>query len=482
MDILNSGNIQVEAAVDEIVLALSMPGAKGKGRMFVASSDADAAVRAAGVREMVQALSAGTADDEDAIRETLLTRIADPSPAVLEALYVSPAVLLHENVDPFPAILSALQSTEDLPKAALKSHLSFVAAHGKPENVERAFWPWLLRKKRAEMVWEILATGKKDGLGLLSGCAAVATASGEEDKIVNVTKRIAENVLAAPALEPQLEFLFQMAQEEEQHSALLALLVLRALLLQMTGEHQLALAARTVEACATLVAPQDWPSEFDEYIAESALFHAVSAKPSKASTIQRALASLLSIVSSIPSPSAPTATLDWFAPPSTHRYVDIARNLYAIPSPSLRAAVLRARGGAALLFLFGVVLHDSAKVAALKHAEAFISASVTGNNLKWDVQIVLPALLVALGDADQAVRRAAAEAIPPHGGRDPKAVYGYDETRVSTFLGSQRPRPVSQHGELRPKILRRGGTQKTRLTELNQNSVTPQVLDRILAR
>ncbi|KZV82030.1 hypothetical protein EXIGLDRAFT_357244 [Exidia glandulosa HHB12029] len=53
-----------EAAVDEIVLALSMPGAKGKGRMFVASSDADAAVRAAGVREMVQALSAGTADDE----------------------------------------------------------------------------------------------------------------------------------------------------------------------------------------------------------------------------------------------------------------------------------------------------------------------------------------------------------------------------------------------------------------------------------
>lgn len=119
--------------------------------------------------------------------------------------------------------------------------------------------------------------------------------------------------------------------------------------------------------------------------------------------------------------------MDWFAPAQTH--VDRVRSVYAIPAPALRALVLRARGADALLFLFGVVLHDprpAVRAAALRHVGAFVNASADGEQMKWDVQIVLPALLLALGDDDQAVRRAAVGAVPPVGGRDPKAVYGYD--------------------------------------------------------
>ena len=128
---------------------------------------------------------------------------------------------------------------------------------------------------------------------------------------------------------------------------------------------------------------------------------------------------------------------DWFSPivnspqDQTTKFINIQRRAFAVPSVALRATVATRLAGEALLFFIGVSLTTPMahiRIAALKHARAFIAASTHegGKQLRWDLQLILPGIIVALSDPDPRVRLAAAEAIPPVGGSDPKAVYGYD--------------------------------------------------------
>lgn len=435
-----------DSVVDEIVVSASMPGMKGHGRMYVAANDADAGVRAAGVLELLQSVAAGTVDDEDSIRGTLLERIADPSTEVVAALYADSTTLQRviPHTELVAAIASALKTSQDIARALLRSHLEFVAAHGSADEVARVFWPWLLmsgpRKKRAAVAWEVLSAAPSKNLGLFQGCAPLATAEVGEDveytKNGGVAKRIAENILAAPALEPQVDFVLGMIVVEDSHSSLLALLVLRALLAQLRGEHLSAVAPRVLNALRPHMHAHDWPkaaTEFTEFVAEGALLRAVANKPNKPYTLQRGLAAVTILLASVPVGSS----VDWFGSSLP------ARAVYAVPSPAVRSEVLRARGPDALLFLVGIVLNETdvgVRVAALRHAGAFIQAATQGEDLQWDLQAILPALVIALGDPEQSVRRAAAEALPPAGGRDPKLVYGYDivyglRTELVQYLG-----------------------------------------------
>ncbi|EJD43874.1 hypothetical protein AURDEDRAFT_185221 [Auricularia subglabra TFB-10046 SS5] len=420
-----------DAVVDEIVVSASMPGIKGHGRMYVAANDADAGVRAAGVRELLQSVANSTVEDEESVRGTLLERIADPAAEVVAALYAESSTLqrLISHADLVAAIASALRTGQELARPVLRSHLEYLAENGTEDEVARVFWPWLLisgpRKKRATIAWEVLSAASAKNIGLFQGCAALATAEASEDEYTKngtVAKRIAENILTAPALEPQVNFVLELAAVEESHSSLLALLVLRALLAQLRGEHLAAIAPRVLDALRSRMYAHDWPkaaAEFTAFVAEAALLRAVANKPNKPNTLQRALAAVAILLAATPVASH----TDWFGASLP------ARGVYAVASPAVRSEVLRARGPDALLFLVGVVLNETdvgVRVAALRHAGAFVKAATQGEDLQWDVQAVLPALVIALGDQEQSVRRAAAEALPPTGGRDPKLVYGYD--------------------------------------------------------
>jgi U3 small nucleolar RNA-associated protein 10 len=156
-------------------------------------------------------------------------------------------------------------------------------------------------------------------------------------------------------------------------------------------------------------------------------------KTTKSLTLQRVHAAIFSLLPTLPAPQN-AAPIDWFSTPSsttqTERYVALTRGLYALPAPALRKTTLAARAGDALLFLMGVAqthTRSDVRITALRHAGAFMRASAeTGGHMLWDVQVVLPAFLVALADPDGRVRLAALEALPPAGEKDLKAVYGYD--------------------------------------------------------
>lgn len=86
--------------------------------------------------------------------------------------------------------------------------------------------------------------------------------------------------------------------------------------------------------------------------------------------------------------------------------------LSVIPASLLRAQFIRLADDA-LAFLVGVWLSEEdarLRRTALSHAFAFIAAHETTENT-IDFQTVLPALLVALGDSDRAVRHQASECV-----------------------------------------------------------------------
>ncbi|KAH7099410.1 armadillo-type protein [Auriculariales sp. MPI-PUGE-AT-0066] len=463
------------------------------------TDDADAEVRVAAVRELINSIESGATEGA---RTALLARVTDPNVDVVAALYRSPdallkAVPLRELI---AAIAAALDMPEEIPRSALRAHLAFVGAHGTAEDVSRVFWRWALitgsRKKRTAVAWEVLSESSPDKLGLFKGCAVLET---DDDAQRNgaIAKRIAENIIAAPSLEPHLDFLFEMFHHTDSHSRLLASLVLRALLQNLKDSHRLDLAARL---CDTPVNCEDWPTDaaaFHEYIGEAAQLKAVAGKPSKAGTTNRMHAALFALLldSSLPSGSH----ADWFAPPkpesSEHvdKYITLMRAVYAVPSAALRALLLKTLGGEALLFLAGVSMTTptaSTRLAALKHASAFVAASAEADGqLRWDLQVVLPAVLAALVDEDVRVRTAASEVLPPAGGHDPKAVYGYDDVYgsktelvqyldwddVTKFLGALHIQKVSlaQDASLLPYFLQhalgRAKTDAKRDTQYKQH-------------
>jgi len=168
----------------------------------MATDDAEAEVRIAGIRELLASIESGAVDNEEEARFALVARVSDASAEVLDALYASPTVLL--SIVPLATFVSAIIETieraeiagQELPRAVLRYHLNFVGQYGTAADVRLVFWRWILlagsRKKRATLAWDVLADVKKERLELFQGCAGLALDK-NDDGVRNllIAKRIA---------------------------------------------------------------------------------------------------------------------------------------------------------------------------------------------------------------------------------------------------------------------------------------------------
>ncbi|KDQ16943.1 hypothetical protein BOTBODRAFT_144298 [Botryobasidium botryosum FD-172 SS1] len=486
---------EVRGMLERFVLSLSLGivTADGdmdmeEGDMVMAANSADAGTRAVGVRQILQSL-AGEEDidiTEDPVfasmHDILLSRIYDPSETVIEALYSDPATLLRilKPAELVGAVAVAVKAGS-VSRGVLKMHFDFVAqvlASGSTqisvselgrlgENVfESVFVPFLLwtkpRKKTAALAWAAIEGAQSDlkgAFGLIKRCVELVndlikgnseSADGASDVSgmptlnLALADKIAENIIVSDNFAQHSAYFLRHLKDENAHTRLLAHLVVRALLSRLTGEHQIDVACKLLEAIGlknldALSGVVGESESFQVALSDEVLGQAVVLKPNSRGTTYRLQASLLSLLPALQAPV--NVELDWM----THvnpihkdmrgvRFVQIVRKVYTLANSSsslhvvstnlLRALFLNLREQT-LLFLAGIWSSPSSgadtgegegergeekewegvRLAALHHGLAFLQAQ--NAEKPRDFQVVLPSLLVALQSEDRRVRAAA---------------------------------------------------------------------------
>ncbi|KZT03292.1 uncharacterized protein LAESUDRAFT_744673 [Laetiporus sulphureus 93-53] len=489
-----------------ISLSMSLPGSSGKNRLdkIVASVSADAYVRAIAVRNLYSTLSDGSTSSEDAAaaKAALRARILDTDASVLEALYAEPTELVPVLLEDAAGYISALSevlhsATISIPRNATLLHLAFLANHiFTPLNekdasladhiVHELFFPYLLfskaKQKSASLAWDILEAKEKDvhdvtGIGryeLLCGCVDVIRweqehrSEGQEDSTELLTRidlalavKMAENILASDRYSQQFQLLLAKLRDNNPRSRALGYLVARALLIRLSGEHQLNAALQMLQAMQlkTLEGMSDFMRGVDNlltFLHDMSLGTAVVLKPNSEHTLQRLQTAILTMLPVTPRPDG--IKPDWLAPHDPQsveahadtrgiRYVHLMRAVYYLSNstaslPLLSTNLLRALfmnlADDALVFLAGVWTSPSVKgdngsmhvrVAALYHAVAFLEAHCATEHY-IDFQTILPSILVALQDAELRVREAALECVAILAklaqAKEVSSIYAYD--------------------------------------------------------
>lgn len=206
-------------------------------------------------------------------------------------------------------------------------------------------------------------------------------------------------------------------------SRVLAQLALAQVIRSIKGDQQVSLALAALTSLEPHLTGLRLRSEI-EIPTLPALLEAISGKLDGAQTSARVAASLLASLGAVVKPKG---AIDWLseapAPVDATSYKLFARKAYALAnSPSLHDNLARhllrslftQLGKNALMFFASVWTDSTAaftlRVAALKHATAFVGAHAVGTDgAKVDFQMVVPALVVAMHDAEQALRAAAIE-------------------------------------------------------------------------
>ncbi|KAF8064012.1 hypothetical protein FPV67DRAFT_198389 [Lyophyllum atratum] len=443
---------------------------------ILASTNADPKIRAAAVNDLLRRLSQKDipSPEVESIRSALLARVQDTHQAVADALYSQPPALLtilKEDAETYIAGLSnVLCAPGAKPKRSLlKAHLTFLATHLSPTNplhmdsiFQRIMFPFLLfskpRQHTAEIVWEIISSQEAPAVHeWLAGCASMVVGEKAKDVAdavermgninVLIASQIARNILKSNIYSVHLETLVAKLQDSNPHVKVLSYLITRALLGQLSGEHQVEAARKVLDVISVeeLAGMEDLPEGISD---DMALAKIVVAKPSSRSTIQRLQ---LAVVALLPSIERPTGlTLDWLADLSNStprdrgsRYVELIRKTYKLANISsaipiftfdvLQALFVSLKGDA-LAFLAGIWTssagdeQDQLPTVALRHAAAFLQAHISEDD-GMDFQTILPSLLVAL-QTHVAEQRQAALACISHlcqlGDRQFKTVYGFD--------------------------------------------------------
>ncbi|KAG6909155.1 hypothetical protein DXG01_001782 [Tephrocybe rancida] len=448
--------------------------------MVLASTNAAPKVRAAAVTDLLSQLcqTSVLAADTKSIHSALLARVQDTNQSVIDTLYNKPSTILPVLSGEPMTYVSYLSTTLAAPgskpkRNLLRAHIAFLSTHFSPANpplADKAFqkivFPFLLfskpRQHSAEVVWDIIASQKADGVHeWLVGCGPVVTEERAKDttdaveKMSNInmafSTHIARNILKSNNYSTHLETLIAKLKDDNSHTRVLGYLIARALLTQLSGEHQVEAGHRVLDVIdvAELEGMEGFPQEIEDFIGDATLFKVTVTKPSSRSTLQRLQ---LGVVALLPSIQRPTGLiLNWLASnPETSsnergsRYVELIRKVYKLANvsssvPDFTTGVLQTLfinlKSDALAFLAGIWTDSTdiggsndLRTVALNHAAAFFQAHVLEDD-GVDFQTILPALLVALQSSDVEQRNVALTCISSLrqlADRKFTTVYGFD--------------------------------------------------------
>ncbi|RDB23790.1 U3 small nucleolar RNA-associated protein 10 [Hypsizygus marmoreus] len=474
VDQLSRQNNFDQETVEQLRISLSvvqelhgLGGTTGKNiDMVLASTDAEAKVRSAAVHELVSSISQkGALSDAEtkSVETALLARVQDTTQVVVDALYSKPQIILPILSQHAETYIKHLSSTLAAPgskpkRSLLRSHLTFLAAHFYPRNpsywesiFHNVIFPFLLfskpRQHTAEIVWDIISTHLQNGAHeWLLGCALIVAAEREKTAIdgaekmgnINITfsSQIARNILKSNNYTAHLNMLISKLRDTNPHVKVLSYLIVRSLLRQLSGEHQVDAAQRVldlidVEELAGMEDLSLGGDSLDQAIDDVALGKVIVSKPSSRSTLRWLQIAVIALVPTIQKPTG--IVLNWLVESSSSsqkspdqrgsRYVALSRTIYSLANvsasgPLLTNAILQtlfiSLKEDALAFLAGIWAGSAFSISeesylrtvALRHAAAFLEAHIAEGE-RVDFQTILPSLLVALQSHDIDSRQAA---------------------------------------------------------------------------
>ncbi|KIO18491.1 hypothetical protein M407DRAFT_31862 [Tulasnella calospora MUT 4182] len=430
-----------------------------QGRSLAITSD-DVQARLSGLRELLENIKTEDADATAAeeVQAKLMACLRETDEAVLRLAYSKPSLLLQSvpKEDLLSTILAAA-SASSASRHIISLHLAFLAdgfAKQYPDErikiFQEAFVPNLLftksRAKQASTAWNLLlgieGNSAMSDLGILSGCSELlqpsldAAIMGEMN--LKLSNKLAENAIYLEKTESHCDFFLAKLTDSDPYMRCFAFLVVRAFLERASGGLQLNFACRVVESIG-LADLEGFSSvlkdarSLGEFIQYESVSGAVVSKASSSSTLRRLQASVIALLPGISRPSS--VQIEWLKHDSkekheVHPYVKLTRAVYALanscsslhslPTNLLRALFLGLQDEA-LLFLAGVWTEDLSitslgqehlRRVALSHAAAFLKAQASAEGSDFvDFQVVVPALLVALGLSDKKSRQPAVECL-----------------------------------------------------------------------
>ncbi|CAK5279397.1 unnamed protein product, partial [Mycena citricolor] len=444
---LSTAQPDLQATLNEFVVSLAISGplarlATSEGTSVVASMNSDEHARAAGVKEL---LKSARQNLTESVRDALIARVQDTSVIVLTALYSDPVsllpIFLHEPKRYIDGLSLSFGSGQKIRRHILRLHLGFLATHfcakatseSKEDVFHQIIFPFLLfsktRQHTAELVWEVISQNPAIRHELLIGC--VTNMDGDDsNKMAHINdstrRRIAENILNSDRYATHLSALVRKAHDADPNVRVLALLIMRALLEQLSGERLLDAASQAFEAVNLQQLPDVDASLLGsqgliQYLSQAVIGKMVVHKLTSKTTTSWLQISILAFVASVPKQAGRVP--DWFGPSDPH--VQLQRSVYRIAN-STAATPLLSIG--LLSELFATLKDDSLAflsglwtmaennneswicLLALRHAAAFLQAHSEESDAV-DFQTILPALVVCLSSKTRQVREAASECI-----------------------------------------------------------------------
>ncbi|KAJ1026239.1 hypothetical protein NDA18_003896 [Ustilago nuda] len=433
--------------------------------LWLSIHSAEASQRSLAVKQLFKDIKDGRALPQDTmVREALHARIQDSAVDVLQVLYSQPTVLLDafDQSDLLTFVVKSLEE-DNIPVERFDLHLSFLLdayldrySDAQDNVAQWAVWPYLLQEsaRRAIVSSTIKAVSqsKKVG-GLLRSIASVGIESMSPAQANDAVARTVASHLASiskDGCKSWIDFLRSTTHGNTQNlgststamSRDLALLSLIYLAEELEGESLVALSDDTLESIVlpsfstsgplsseqikqlSLLSLQD-TLKVSPHVKQLDTFYRVAGTEQCAQLLVYFL--LIQLVRRIEVPAFDTFLTSHVPAEVTHAK-KLLGNLYSavntspLPSslPKLLLQILLVKiSDSSLPFLASVWTNTLApysapvRLAALRHADAYLhaQAQAAAQQEPKDFQVVVPFLLIALTDAESAIRMSAVSAL-----------------------------------------------------------------------
>ncbi|SPO26859.1 related to UTP10 - nucleolar protein, component of the small subunit processome [Ustilago trichophora] len=434
----------------------------GQGKsdiLWLSIHSAEASQRSLALKQLYKDIQGGRALAHDTmVREALHARIQDSSVDVLQVLYSQPTALL-EAFDAKTLLTMVAEALEEdkIPVERFNHHLSFLLnaflkrhADVKNEVAQHAVWPYLLhspsRKAIASSVVKLISQNKNvDGL-LNAIASSVDESMAPADVNDAIAKAAAVHLSSLHTIDRNgwVNFLRTTARPSPGTGSAVAmsrdlsLLTLLHLSAELEGDDFVSLADSTLQSIVlpSLSQTGALTAEQTKQLSAAGLQETLKASQhikqletlfKEAGTEQSACLLVNYLLTQLVRRVAVPAS-DAFLTSQVSAEVANAKTLLgtlysivntsALPAslPNLLLQILLLKtGDSSLPFLASVWTNTSApysaavRLAALRHADAYLHAQVQASSQQEpkDFQVVVPLLLVALADAEAAIRLAA---------------------------------------------------------------------------